>query len=168
MMGDRHVVKMVLETAQLLSTAHRTIDGVAVTNYQCVQGSLPARFRKKRAWILHDSRDRALYKATHVNHPSAIWARSSNNNYNWLYCHFTALLNEYTYRFKKVHKCDSMKDVLTNPPNNIAIGHLTQPTPAMPDEYKVAGDSLQSYRNYYRYGKTHLHKFTNRNKPVWL
>jgi hypothetical protein len=74
-MVDRHVVKMILESAQLLSTAHRVLDGVAV-----IGGKLGG--RKKTEWVLDDARQDVLYKATHMNHPSAIWARKSVENYN--------------------------------------------------------------------------------------
>jgi hypothetical protein len=58
--------------------------------------------------------------------------------------------------------------MLYAPPNNIPIGNLTPVTPAMLNEYKVGIDSLASYRNYYKQGKTHLHKWTKRQPPVWL
>lgn len=167
-MVDRHVVKMVLETAQLLSTAHRVLDGVEITKKVYVEGSLPARYRNKKKWQLPDERDTKMYSATHVNHPSAIWVRQSNNNYNWLYCHFVGLLKEYTHRYGKVHKCDAMKLTLSFPPNNIPVGYFTPPTPAMPDEYKVGADVLASYRKYYIHGKSHLHKYTKRYSPEWL
>ena len=94
---DKHVVKMILESAQLLSTAHRIIDGREIEG-------VSKSGRKARRWILDDAREPVLYTATHVNHPSAIWARTSILNYNWLADHFFALLNEYTYRYDKHHK----------------------------------------------------------------
>ena len=160
-MVDKHVVKMILETAQLLSTAHRIIDGEEYIGKT-------ATGRNVKRWRLPDEREQHLYSATHVNHPSAVWARATNNNYTWLYCHFCGLLSEYTYRYGKVHKCQSMQEWLQYPPRNIPIGYLTPVTPAMPDEYKVPGDSVTSYRNYYRSGKSHLHKYTNRLPPDWL
>lgn len=160
-MVDRHIVKMILESVQLLSTAHRVLDGKEYVG-QSKTG------RKVKRWLLPDDRETVLYKATHVSHPSAVWCRASNNNYNWLYAHFLALLDEYTYRYGKVHKCASLVDALRSPPRNIDVGYLTQVTPAMPDEYKVPHNSVESYRNYYRSGKTHLHKYTKRSPPLWL
>ena len=161
-MVDKHCVKMILETCQLLSTAHRIIDGVEYVG-QSKSG------RKARRWRLPDERDTVLYSATHINHPSAVWCRQSNNNYNWLFAHFIALLNEYTYRYDKNHKCSDAKFVqlLQNPPQNILVGYFTHVTLAMPDEYKVAS-AVDSYRNYYRVGKKHLHKWSKRNPPTWL
>jgi hypothetical protein len=160
-MVDRHVVKMVLETAQLLSTAHRLLDGE-----QYIDKTKTGRNVKR--WRLPDEREQVLYSATHVSHPSAVWCRETNNNYNWLYCHFVGLLHEYTYRYGKIHKCEDMVVALMRPPLNIPVGYLTQVTPAMPDEYKMPGDSVESYRNYYRAGKKHLHKYTKRPAPFWL
>jgi hypothetical protein len=149
---------MILETAQLLSTAHRVLDG---DQYTDATGK-----RKIQRWDLLPPMDK-LYKATHVNHPSSVWARSSNNNYNWLYCHFIALLNEYAYRYGKHHKCEFLIDLLRSPPRNIAIGYLTQVTPAMPAEY-ITASSVEAYRSYYKTGKKHLHKWTKREAPEWM
>lgn len=160
-MVDKHVVKMILETAQLLSTAHRIIDG---TEYI----GKTATGRNVKRWRLPDDREQHLYSATHVNHPSAVWCRVSNNNYNWLACHFGALLTEYTYRYGKHHKCEAMIPWLQNPPHNIPVGWLTPVTPAMPDEYKVPHDSVASYRNYYRGAKQRMHKWTKREVPEWI
>ncbi len=151
-MVDKHVVKMIVETAQLLSTAHRVLDGKQVG----------------KAWVLPDEREDVLYKITHINHPSAIWCRYSNNNYNWLYCHFLGLLKEYTHRYNKVHKSTQLTLWLRTPPHNIPVGYKTQVTPAMPDEFKDPHDSVKSYRNYYRVGKANLHKWTGRDVPLWI
>ena len=167
-MVDKHVVKMILETAQLLSTAHRVIDGQMIEYNKMVAGSLPPRWRKTKKWELPDARENVLYSATHINHPSSIWCRASNNNYNWLYVHFLALLDEYTYRYGKVHKCSGLVDALKSTPHGINVGYLTPVTPAMPDEYKVPNDSLASYRNYYRVSKARMHSWKNRPVPEWI
>ena len=74
---SKHVVKMIIEYAQLMSTAHRVIDGYEEIEKRYVHGSLPARYRNTKVWRLTDARDATLYKATHMNHPSAIWCRAS-------------------------------------------------------------------------------------------
>jgi hypothetical protein len=163
MHNDKHVVKMILEYAQLLSTAHRVLDGVELSG-------LSASGRKKKFWTLGDSRDYTLYKATHIHHPSAVWVRQSKENYLWLANMLLALCEEYTYRYGKVHKTerDGLVNVLLkNIPNNIADSNFTQPTPAMPDEVKIAGDSIKSYRNYYINNKTHLASWKKRSTPGW-
>lgn len=160
-MVDKHVVKMILETAQLLSTAHRILDGEQYTD-KTKTG------RNVKRWRLPDDRETVLYSATHINHPSSVWCRANNNNYNWLYCHFLGLLAEYTYRYGKHHKCEIMRDALMRAPYNIKIDYLTPVTPAMPDEYKVPHDSVASYRNYYRVAKARMHKWTKREVPEWI
>lgn len=161
---DKHVVKMILEYAQLLCTAHRIIDG---TEKVILSNS----GRKKKVWQLNDDRDSVLYSATHINHPSAIWARRSSCNYEWLYQLFCATCDEYTYRYGKVHVTDTkLRNVLRQHPNNIAksSSNWSGPTPAMPDECKVPGDALASYKKYYIDKKADMAKWTNREPPSWF
>jgi len=163
MHNDKHVVKMILEYAQLLSTAHRILDGNLTTG-------LSKSGRKQQRYILNDEREQVLYSSTHANHPSAVWVRHSKKNYLWLANMLFALCEEYTYRYGKVHKTerDGLVNVLLkNIPNNIADSNFTQPTPAMPDEVKIAGDSIKSYRNYYINNKAHLASWKNRSTPGW-
>jgi len=96
-MVDKHVVKMILETSQLLCTAHRFIDGVEY------EGKTQTG-RKAKRWKLDDGRDTLLYTATHINHPSAVWCRSSVENYNWTVEHLFALISEYKFRYNKTTK----------------------------------------------------------------
>jgi len=140
--NDKHCVKMILEYAQLMSTAHRILDG--------------------------DDINPVIYKATHKNHPSAVWVRQSDLNYDWLYKLFEELSREYNYRYDKQHlSFTKLKDFLRYPPDNIPVGEFTQPTPAMPDYCKVDGDSLASYRKYYINEKSHLARWKNREVPEW-
>ena len=122
---DRHVVKMILETAQLLSTAH---------------------------WLTGGE---GPYRATHKNHPSAIWARSNKSNYNWLCKLGLELCEEYTYRYGKVHlsiqKCLKALEVA---PINMPTKLFEQPPQCMPDEYKDKC-SVKAYWNYY-IGEKHV------------
>lgn len=159
---DKHVVKMILETAQLLSTAHRILDGEEYIG-QSKTG------RNVKRWRLPDTRETILYSATHINHPSAVWCRETDMNYAWLFLHFMALMDEYTYRYGKKHKCSDLtfSSALFEVPHNITNGSFTPVTLAMPDEYKVE-DHVQSYRNYYKQGKTHLHNWTKREQPEWM
>ena len=140
--NDKHCVRMVLEYAQLLSTAHRIID--------------------------RDMANRFVYKATHKNHPSAIWVRQNQSNYDWLYSLFVDLAEEYTYRYGRKHlSYKKLKHILAYPPNNIEEGAFTQPTPTMPDHCKIPNDSIASYRYYYKTEKSHLAKWTDRPVPKW-
>lgn len=160
--NNKHVVKMILEYAQLLSTAHRVLDGKP---YYIG--------RAKKHWDLGEKNplELILYKATHINHPSAVWVRQSIANYRWLALMLRALCREYTYRYGKTHKVEReglMLTLLTNTPSNISrLENFTEPTPAMPDEYKVKNDSIQSYINYYVGAKKHLANWKNRTIPSW-
>lgn len=159
-MVDKHVVKMILESAQLLSTAHRILDGKK--EVKIVDG------RKKTCYTLYDEREPVMYKATHANHPSAVWVRESIENYHWLVEHFFALCDEYTYRYGKKHKCHAMGILLQNPPKNLEHYDMTPIPLCMPDEYKIETSRINSYREYYRKGKAELHNWTKREKPEWL
>ena len=159
---DKHCVKMILEYAQLLSTAHRVLDG-----HESI--TLSASGRKKKTWSLDDNRNNVLYSATHINHPSAIWVRQSEQNYRWLFTLFCELMEEYTYRYGKIHACDRLTTTLARPPKNIDMDKkFTEPTPAMPDHYKVAGDSIQSYKNYYLGDKQRMFSWKNRPTPQFI
>jgi len=162
--NSKHTIKMILEYSQLLSTAHRMIDGTEIT-VKSASG------RNVKRWVLPDDRDTILYSATHCNHPSSIWVRQSVHNYYWLRDLWMCLMEEYTYRYGKHHKCEFLIDHLHFSPNNIPLGTFTEPTPAMPDDVKVSGDSIASYRNYYIQNKTHLAswvgKVNSRPVPEW-
>lgn len=158
---NKHVVKMVLEYAQLLSTAHRLLDGVETL-------SVTASGRRVKRWQLPDERNGVLYHATHLQHPSALWTRASAANYQWLYDLFVAVLAEYSFRYGKVHATARLIQPLQATPKHIAQHVFTEPTPAMPDNYRIAGDVVQSYRNYYLGSKSHLFAWKNRPTPDWI
>lgn len=158
---------MILEYSQLLSTAHRVLDGQESV-------ILSESGRKKKVWKLTNSdTDRLLYSATHCNHPCAIWVRESIANYNWLSKLLKHLCKEYTFRYGKVHKVerDGLLDLLYyKHPENIKFGIMTEPALAMPDDCKNA-DVVQSYRSYYINHKNHLAqwngKVNERKVPFW-
>jgi hypothetical protein len=161
---DKHVVKMCVEYAQLLSTAHRVVDGK-------LWYGVNAKGRKLQRYFHDDPvMNTGLYKACHVNHPSSIWVRQSAQNYNWLYELWIALCDEYTHRYGKVHESQrKLEYLLLLPPMRIPDIEFTQPTPAM-KQYPhciVEGDSLTSYRNFYWEDKFEFAKWTKRDKPDW-
>ena len=165
---DKHCIKMILEYAQLLSTAHRVLDGVLTVG-------LSESGRKQQRYILSDERQQVLYSATHINHPSAVWVRQSSANYMWLAELLEECCKEYSYRYGKIHKVESsglMQSLKNIFPKNIPNKPFTEPTPAMPDECKVPGNSLMSYHNYYNMNKQHLWswkgKINSREVPKWL
>ena len=141
--GDKHVVKMILETAQLLYTAH---------------------------WLTHPERlHEGAYKKTHANHPCAIWARATLQNYMWLCALGFWLCREYTFRYGKTHKTEArILWLITHPPDLPDAG----PTPfaqAMPDEYRH-DDPVVAYRTYYLQNKVRqrgIVSYTKRSAPEW-
>ena len=138
---DKHVVKMILETAQLLYSAH---------------------------WIINESKlpDDA-YRKTHVNHPCAIWTRESLSNYVWLCQLGIALCEEYTFRYEKTHKTQRhIEWLVANPPDIPFIG-ITEIRQAMPDIYKRP-NPVDAYRAYYCGAKTRMLKYTRRQPPIFL
>lgn len=169
MHNSKHCIKMILEYSQLLSTAHRVLDGKVVVGVSKTG-------RKQTKYVLSDDRESVLYSATHIGHPSAVWVRQSVQNYMWLTNLLKELCKEYTFRYGKVHKCerDGLVKMLHDCiPNNIPLDKMfTEPTPAMPDDVKVAGNSIQSYKNYYIRNKTHLAswkgKVNSRPVPEWF
>ena len=154
---DKHVVKMILEYAQMLCTAHHAKD-----TYICQE-----EFEIKR---VNEDKLGMLYKSTHLMHPSSVWARESLQHYNWLYRLFAALCDEYTYRYNKVHKTDSkLRELLSVPPSRLEDNGWKQPTQAMPMVYKKQ-DSVEAYRHYYCRDKLRniQVRYTKREKPNWL
>jgi hypothetical protein len=159
---DKHVVKMILEYCQLLSTAHRITDGLEEPGFSKTGRSV-------KRWKLPGDIDNRVYQATHVNHPSAVWARSSKQNYIWLADLLNKLTKEYTRRYGKIHKCESdgLVELLQQPPVGISDGIFTQPTPAMPDEY-ITKNSIMSYRTYYVKDKYRMASWKTRGIPEWF
>lgn len=137
LMCDKHVVKMILESAQLLSTAHHI-----------------------------NQSDIVAYRPTHVKHKCTLWASSTSENYNWLFAHMIGLMNEYTYRYHKVHSCLYLvQDLYINPCKQ---GILEPFALAMPAEHKIYDNEVECYRSYYKSKPDFIFDYTNRELPDWL
>lgn len=166
MHNDKHVVKMILEYAQLLSSAHRFLDGT-ISVGRSESG------RKKTSYVLDDQRDSVLYAATHINHPSAKWVRHYEGHYSWLFAMWVELLREYTYRYDKIHSSERLVEHLVHIPKNIPKNvNWSAPWRAMPEEFKVSRDveqyTVKSYRAYYLGAKVKMSRWTNREMPEWF
>lgn len=162
---DKHVPKMVVESAQMLSTAHRILDGV--------EDRRPSKSGKSmsRYWELKDNRELVLYKAVHMHHPCTIWTMESSENYDWHWKLFDALCNEYTYRYGKIHKTDSeLRKILFNKPKNIPNGKLTKWPLAMKSNPEcMFDDAVKSYRSFYKTKQSRFKMvWTKRQKPEWF
>ncbi len=138
---DRHVVKMILETAQLLSAAH---------------------------WVLGEDKYNNLYKLTHRNHPMCVWVRASIHNYMWTKILLKELLNQYTLRYNKIHKTEERGIHLLNPPLDIPQEGFIPPPLCMPTRY-MADNYVNSYRNYYKYKSTvmKMRWYGKERPPIW-
>lgn len=175
---DKHIIKMPIESLQMLSSIHRVCDGVEVKDVTSVahdwKGGNVKNFKRPRTFFLlprfgeeidhfnkleddgTTSIDRRafcqVYLMAHRNHPSTIWARTTRANYKWLSDHTQSLFNEYSYRYGKLHNSYSLfQKFLRDPPHNIPNGPLTPFALAMKSFPQcVVDDPVESYRNYYR------------------
>lgn len=155
MQTNKHVVKMILESAQLLSTAHRVLDGEHYID--------SSSGRKIQRWRLPEEKENILYKATHFNHPCALWTMESIENYKWLYKHFLALSEEYNLRYNKQHKSwVELREILSFTPVNIPLRKFTTPALAMPEEYVRGRNAVDAYRAYYEAEKLKEQEDINR------
>lgn len=154
---DKHVIKMILETAQLLCTAIWVYDS---DNVHWDKDTKIFTYRGAR-----------VYRKTHENHPCAIWARSNKKNFRWLRKFGIILCKEYSYRYGKVHKTQTVLEALRTP-SAIPDGDFFEPPQCMPDQYKVPGKCVNAYRKYYVSEKSSLHswkgKVAGRNTPFWI
>lgn len=138
---DKHVVKMILETAQLLYSAH---------------------------WMTNaDNIPATAYRKTHVNHPCAIWARESTENYRWLVALGLCLCQEYTYRYGKKHKTEDHLTWLAANTPPLPTMDRTPFRMAMPDEFKCE-DPVLAYQAYYLGAKDRLLTFSKRPPPPFV
>lgn len=141
--GDIHVNKMLIETAQLLSTAHRVCG----------------------------SEIEGIYKSTHENHPCSRWVRECDKNYDWAWHLLKALCQEFRLRRGKRHATERLIPLLEACPDLPYAPEHTLPALAMPDEFKC-DDPVVSYRRYYcqkfREGIVTYRWSEERQAPEWL
>ena len=158
---DKHVVKMIIEYAQMLSTAHRMLDGK-----EYIDASSGRRIKR---WKHPNSNmDGVLYKASHINHPSAQWVRQNAIQYQYMYDMFTALCDEYTFRYGKTHMTDTKLRVLLNElPSNIILGTWNPPPQCMPEDVKMMS-SILAYHKYYAKYKKNFAVWTDRPVPKFM
>jgi len=159
---DKHVVKMIIEYAQMLSTAHRMLDGEQYTD--------ASSGRRIQRWCMQDDfLEEYLYKASHINHPSTRWVRENAIQYQYAYDMFTNLCDEYTYRYGKEHLTDiKLRKLLNELPENIQLGTWSEPPQCMPEDVKVPGNSIAAYHKYYREYKKDFAKWTQRDVPQFM
>lgn len=146
---DKHIVKMLTESVQILSTA------AILNNCDCVP-----------------------YKKTHIHHPCVVWAAASRENYKWLLDFARTQYDEYKYRYQKIHMAGVKMDIfirdnLVLP--YLPSGTLTPPPEAMPEIYRTKitetrtwDQTVEAYRRYYLGEKLKFSKWTGRPVPDWV
>jgi len=164
---DKHVVKMIVESAQMLSTAHRMLDGVKTKRPSKSGKTMVTYYEHPNSNLEH-----TLYKAVHFGHPCTVWTMESITNYHWHYRHFIALCKEYEYRYGKEHATYGLlKDVLKEQPANIPINTLTPFKLAMgaaPDCINE-NDPVGSYRAFYQTKQDRFKMvWSKREVPEWF
>jgi len=135
---DQHVVKMILESVQMLCTA-----------------------LNKKGFV-------TPYKSTHLKHPCVLWVEQSYDNFLWLQQLSVALNQEYRYRYAKSSDHKSMAVLAQLSDMHYPALGLTEFAQAMPEQYKQAGQAVQAYRNFYRAEKLAFARWTKRPIPEWL
>lgn len=144
---DKHVVKMILETAQLLSTCVSIIKvDIDVTD--------------------------KIYKPTHVNHPCTIWVRTSSKNFEWAITHALALCEEYTRRYKKTHKSKAIilfiQELYITNQLKFDSEAFTDPPKCMPDQYRISESVVECYREFYIRDKSRFAVWKYTPTPKWF
>lgn len=147
---DKHVIKMITESCQMLSTWARLSEP-------------------------NKNFDGIFYKSTYINHPCNKWLFESLANVKWLHNLLSNLINEYEFRFEKKDKFQSAKSICDSILLNVN-SRRTSFKLCMPEIYKLYNEDtntvefnpIESYRNYYKQAKSHLLKYTKREKPYWL
>ncbi|MBN1932646.1 MAG: hypothetical protein JW786_13670 [Desulfobacterales bacterium] len=136
--ADQHVIKMILESAQMLCTVLSTF-GI-----------------------------QAPYKPTHHHHPCTLWTAASLANWKWLKTLALSLNEEYKYRFEKSHDHQSALIICELPLPPITDKGLTEFAQAMPEKYRVPGNAVQAYRNFYIGEKVRFATWKKRGAPKWF
>jgi hypothetical protein len=135
---DKHVCKMIIETAQMMS-------------------SVQARY----------GLENPPYKPTHQKHPSTLWSGDNTLHYAWLRALGLSLCREYTKRYNKIHKTEAIIKGLWSAPPGMPTGEWSNPPQCMPDECKM-DDTVGAYRNYYVIAKAKFAKWAHATKaPQW-
>ena len=135
---DQHVSKMILESVQMLCAS------------------------------LNKAGMQTPYKSTHVSHPCVLWIEQSADNFQWLKNLAEALNAEYRFRYRKQSDHKSIEVLRSLPKCPFAADGITEFAQAMPAEYKVPGDAVSAYRNFYLAEKSRFATWTRRPQPAWF
>jgi hypothetical protein len=184
---DKHVVKMPLESAQMLSTTHRLLEASPLKVE--LQHPVTGRWLKRVMYLYPEEQvvlqprptkanpdhygmvitNPRCYAVAHANHPTTVWTRLNAATYQWHVTLAKALLAEYTHRYGRVAKAQALVDgLLSRTPVGLPSGELVPPPLAMPDQYKDPADAVTSYRRFYAVEKARFARWTGRPAPQWF
>jgi len=177
---DKHVVKMILEAAEMLSMAH-----IVARSVGFYPDKLPTDEYREAVLYKSTFKDKApedrdipyVGRDAHLNHPSTVWVRSSSENYYWTYCYMHSLEMERRYRNPNgvpEHKAymltrtklDDVPVVLARIPMTpfaLAMGSMREAYP----EYINDADPIGSYRRFYMADKSTFASWKYREPPPW-
>ncbi len=164
---DKHCVKMILEAGQMLCVAHwigalRSV-GKKLDDFK--------RVREAKEYAVNHAEKRLIppWTPTHTRHPCTVWTSENTGNYEWHVQLMRSLLDEYTTRYKKIHKSETVYEWLSsNIPYGMKKSPMTEHPQCMPDECKVPNDPVSAYRNYYNEHKAYMAKWNKLGKvPHW-
>lgn len=173
---DAHIIKMILESVQMLSSCYRYYNGIntkvtlpdnTIKTINLIPDENYKIVKIKNKYVLKYE-NQLIYKSTHLNHPCSKWVRESYSNYHYLIQLTLELEKERKYRYKNGklnHSSINLIDTLSN--LKFEDKGLTKFALAMPEEYKT-DDVVTSYRNYYKNCKQHLHSWKLRGQPYWI
>ena len=163
---DKHVVKMILESAQMLSTTHWLLS-LQLFNKE-MSDFKRVRDAKEFLDLNLKENSKPPYKMTHVRHPCTIWTTESIENYNWHVKLLFYLCKEYTERYGRIHKtAQYIKWFVNNRPYNIPKTRMTPFKICMADEYKISTNPVDCYKEYYIKDKSRFAKWKLGNEPQW-
>jgi len=164
---NKHVVKMILESAQMMCSTH----WVSFLAQQHLDLKSFKRVRDAQAWLYDNMPEdqQPPWKMSHVNHPCSVWTRVSLENYQWHSRLGLALCEEYTQRYNKVHKAEAVHRWLQQNLPSIPKQGLQPHAVCMPEECKIPNDVVASYQKYYNQRKSHFAVWEPRAiTPAWF
>ena len=145
---DKHVVKMAVETAQMMASALRRHGATDIDMPLTVAGK--------------------PYKGGYPNHPCTRWAGDTSDNFVWLGIHGVSICDEYTIRYGKLHACKDSILHMMKFVDYLPDAPRTQFALAMPDEFKHE-NAVKAYRKYYAVDKAAIAKWNkSRPEPRWF
>jgi hypothetical protein len=161
---DKHVVKMILESAQMLSTVHH-IAFIRSKNLDISDFKGQKKITEYCKTYNPFAND--IYSVSHLHHPCTVWSYESLENYIWHSALSLSLCMEYTKRYKKIHKSQPVLKILSNNLPSLPTKGLTPFAIAMKPEFKISNDPVECYRNYYLKDKVRFAKWNYTEKPDW-